>query len=216
MRTVVHGRITLAVHELRAGEGRPLLLLHGLGERTPAATPAHLAGLWMGPVLGLDFTGHGESTVPTGGGYYCEILMGDVDAAIEAVGPVTILGRGLGAYVGLLAAGARPTDVRGAVLADGPGLFGGSAGPSSPVVVTVDPSVPAPPDPYALVELARDVRPPDYATSFARQATHLSGLTTPLSVTAIGRPEWLAAVADEPGVQVCTLEEALATYADID
>ena len=216
MRTVTHGRITLAVHELQPGEGRPLLLLHGLGEQTPAALPAHLEDRWRGPVLGLDFTGHGASTVPVGGGYYCEILMGDVDAVVESTGPVTILGRGLGAYVGLLIAGARPIDVRGVVLTDGPGLFGGSAGPSSPAVVIVDPTAPSPPDPYALVELARDVRPPDYATSFTRQATHLSGLTTPISVAAIGRPPWLAAVVDEPGVQESTVDEALALYAGLD
>ena len=34
-----HGRVTLALHELRAGEGRALLLLHGLGERSPEALP---------------------------------------------------------------------------------------------------------------------------------------------------------------------------------
>ena len=33
-------RSQLALHELRAGAGRPLLLLHGLGERTPDAVPA--------------------------------------------------------------------------------------------------------------------------------------------------------------------------------
>ena len=210
----MHGKVRLALHELAAGEGRPLLLLHGLGEPTPASLPAHLDGRWPGPVLGLDFTGHGGSTVPVGGGYYCEVLMGDVDAVIAEVGPVTILGRGLGAYVGLLIAGSRPADVRGTVLADGPGMYGGSPGPSWPAVITVEPG--GPPDPYALLELSRDIRPPDYATSFARQATHLSGLATPLSVTAIGRPAWLAAVVEEPGVQTGPLDDALAAYAGVE
>ena len=34
-----HGRTELALHELRAGEGRPLLHLHGLAERAPAEAP---------------------------------------------------------------------------------------------------------------------------------------------------------------------------------
>ncbi len=207
-----HNKVELALHELRAGEGRPLLLLHGLGERAPREVPAAVAG-WPGPVHALDFTGHGESTVPAGGGYTCEVLMGDVDAAIAHLGPVTVLGRGLGAYVALLIAGARPEHVRGAILCDGPGLAGGGPDPGSPTVVRLDRTVPTPPDPFALLELARDVRPPDYATSFARQATHLSGLTTPISVCALGRPAWLEAVVGEPGVETADLEQALGLHA---
>ena len=68
---------------------------------------------------------HGD--VAAGGGYFCEALMADVDAAIAHLGQVTIFGRGLGAYVGLLAAGGRAEEVRGVILADGPGLAGGGA-----------------------------------------------------------------------------------------
>ena len=143
-----HNRIDLALHRLADGDdpsARPLLLLHGLGERTPAAVPDGLA--WPGPVLGLDFTGHGASTVPVGGGYTSEILVGDVDAALEELGQVTLLGRGLGAYIGLLIAAARPDRVRGVVLADGPGLVGGGMHPGSPSL-PYPPAAPAgPPDP---------------------------------------------------------------------
>ena len=45
-----HNKVQLALHELRAGEGGPLLHLHGLAERTPSAVPAHLEP-WPGPVL---------------------------------------------------------------------------------------------------------------------------------------------------------------------
>ena len=74
-------------------------------------------------------------------------------------------------------------------------------------------AAPPPPDPFALVELAADVRPPDYATSFARQATHLSGIERPISVCTLERPDWLRAIVDEPGVETCEVEEALDVYA---
>jgi pimeloyl-ACP methyl ester carboxylesterase len=119
-----HSKVELALHTLREGEGRALLLLHGLGERTPAAAPPELAA-WLGPIYGLDFTGHGQSTIPRGGGYTCEILMGDADTALRHLKQATLVGRGLGAYVALLLAGARPAEVRGAILRDGLGLAGG-------------------------------------------------------------------------------------------
>jgi pimeloyl-ACP methyl ester carboxylesterase len=208
---LTHGRIALGLHALREGDGRALLLLHGLGERTPADVPATVEG-WPGPIYGLDFTGHGASSMPAGGGYYAELLMGDVDAALAHLGTATVYGRGLGAYVALLVAGARADIVHGTILGDGPGLAGGGPTPGSPFVVLPAPARVVPPDPFALVELAQDVRPPDYATAFVRQATQSSELPEPIAVAARGRPEWLTAVAGEPGVLVTTLPEALALY----
>ena len=210
---LTHGRITLALHELCAGgDSHPLLVLHGLGERTPTHLSERVAA-WPGPIFGLDFTGHGGSTVPSGGGYYAELLMGDVDAALAHLGTATIYGRGLGAYIAVLIAGARPDAVHGAILDDGPGLAGGGVSPGTPFIVLPAPAKVVPPDPFALVELAADVRPPDYATAFARQATQHSELADPIAVVARGRPEWLAAVVDEPGVITATLPEAIALYA---
>ena len=208
---LVHNRVRLALHELRAGAGTPLLLLHGLGEATPAAVPAW-AARWPGPVQGLDFVGHGASTLPRGGGYTAEVLMADADAALAHLGPCIVLGRGLGGYIALLVAGARPTVVRGAIIADGPGLAGGGAYPA-----TLNLTVPAdagqgPPDPFALLELSRDVRPPDYAANFARMAVQLSGLDAPLAVSARVRPPWLQAVVDESGVVECALDDALGLF----
>ena len=75
-----------------------------------------------------------------------------------------------------------------------------------------NPAQAAPPDPFALVELSRDVRPPDYATAFVRQANELSGLERPISVCCAERPDWLAAVAKEPGALETSLPVALRLY----
>ena len=208
---LTHYRVQLALHHLRAGEGRALLLLHGLGEQSPAAVP-DWAAAWPGPVVALDFTGHGASTVPAGGGYSAEIMLGDADIALAHLGEATVVGRGLGAYVALMLAGARPQQVRGAILCDGPGLWGGASGPTSSSF-TVLPDERSAPDPYALLELSRDLRPRDYAALFARLAVEHSGLDEPITVTTVVRPPWLETVVGEVGVAEGTLAQALATYA---
>ena len=97
------------------------------------------------------------------------------------------------------------------MLCDGVGLTGGATGPTSGSFVHLPPRS-APPDPYALFELSRDLRPPDYATHFVRLALESSGLDEPIAVAAIMRPKWLAAVVEEVGVVTCSLADALATY----
>jgi pimeloyl-ACP methyl ester carboxylesterase len=206
-----HNKIELALHRLSDRSGQALLLLHGLGESSVTKLP-RWALAWPGPVAALDFTGHGQSTVPSGGGYSAEIMLADADVALAELGTATVVGRGLGAYVALMLAGARPQQVRGAVLCDGPGLAGGPIGPTSQSFVTLTPST-HPPDPYALFELSRDLRPPDYATLFVRMAMESSGLDEPIAVAAVVRPPWLAAVADEVGVASCSVEAAMAMYA---
>jgi pimeloyl-ACP methyl ester carboxylesterase len=219
---LTHGKIQLALHTLRrtpagGSTARPLLILHALGEAAPSYVPAWAAA-WPGAIAALDFTGHGESTVPRGGGYTAELLLGDADAALAALTggdperQITVIGRGLGAYIALQLAGARASQVHGAVLADGPGLAGGPTTPTSQSVFSLDADGSSP-DPYALVELGRDLRPPDYATSFVRLALDGSSLDEPITVSAVFRPEWLEAVADQPGVIDMGIEEALAAYA---
>ena len=153
---LTHNRVSLALHHLRDGEGRALLLLHGLGEAAPAEVPAWIDG-WAGPVAALDFTGHGRSTIPVGGGYTAEVLLADADTALAELGQATILGRGLGAYIALQLAGSRPADVIGAILADGPGLAGGATFATSQSFFVLPPAG-GPPDPYALAEMSQ--RPP--------------------------------------------------------
>ena len=213
---LTHNHATLALHRLADGDerSRPLLLLHGLGERTPDTVPS-VAALWPGPVYGLDFTGHGASTIPTGGGYSAEILLADADTAVRHLGPCTVVGRGLGAYVALLVAAARADTVHGTVLLDGPGMIASDNGPGSSSPLTIDRNAPAPPDPFALLELSRDIRSPDYAAVLARMALNGSPLEHPLVVDTVNRPAWLAAVVDEPGVLQTDAAGALATFAAV-
>ncbi|WP_394778371.1 alpha/beta fold hydrolase, partial [Undibacterium sp.] len=212
METIHHNRIKLALHKLKDGNGQPLLLLHGLGEHSPAQLPPEYAS-WPGPVHALDFTGHGASEVPRGGGYSCEFLMADADAALQHLGSATVAGRGLGAYVGLLLAGGRPQKVRGLILRDGPGLAGGGAGTKNPYMPIVDMQQPAPPDPYAIADLATDARPPAYAANYAMLAVQHSGLARPISVCTKELPEWLTAVMDLLSLERASFDDALKEYA---
>ena len=210
--TLVHNKIALALHQVRTGSGRALLMLHGRGES--ATEMSRLEVDWSGPVWALDFTGHGQSTVPFGGGYSCEILMADVDIALRRLGEATIVGRGLGAYIALLIAGARPSLVKGAVLLDGPGLAGGAVHVTSNTEITRVDRAGQAPDPWALIELSHDARPPTYVTTFARLAVNGSGVTDPIAVACKVTPPWVEAISAEPGVITdIALQEALDIYA---
>lgn len=205
---LTHNRVKLALHTLRYGQGPNLLLLHALGDHAPAETPLEFAS-WPGAIHALDFTGHGASTIPAGGGYTAEVLMADVDAALSMTGPATIAGKGLGAYIAVLIAGARPELVRGTILQDGAGLAGGGQQPG-PIVVRGVPGRTTAPDPFALVELGSDIRPPEYVARFAELAAENSGLATPIFVCCKSRPDWLKAVLATKGAVETTLEIALA------
>jgi pimeloyl-ACP methyl ester carboxylesterase len=210
-----HNRITLALHEIQSGTGRPLLLLHGLGESAQAMHSMNIQ--WNGPIWALDFTGHGHSTVPHGGGYSAEILMADVDIALRHLGQATIVGRGLGGYVAFLIAGARPELVRGVVIVDGPGISGGAIhATSSSEITSAGIRTGSTPDPWALIELSRDARPPNYAITFTRLAVTASPIDEPIAVTTRVTPPWIEAIRAEPGVLTgVTVDEALEIYAAI-
>ncbi len=208
---ITHNQVKLALHTLREGDGPSLLLLHALGEHSPAAVPPEFAQ-WPGRVFALDFTGHGASTVPGGGGYTAEVLMGDADAALWMTGPASLAGRGLGAYLALLIAGGRPELVRGAILLDGAGLAGGGDKPG-PLSIRGVPGHGKAPDPFALVELASDLRPPDYVSRFAELAAEHSGLDPAIAVCCKARPDWLKAVVATRGARELDLADAMTTYA---
>lgn len=207
---ITHNRVKLALHTLRTANGPALLLLHALGEHSADSVPADVAA-WPGSIHALDFTGHGASTIPNGGGYTAEVLMGDADMALSMTGPATVLGRGLGAYIAVMVAGARPNLVRGAILADGAGIGGGGDKPGALVVRGV-PGRATAPDPFALVELSSDLRPPEYVARFAELAAEHSGLTTPIAVCCRSRPDWLKAVLETKGAKEMELAAALEMF----
>ena len=83
-----HGRVSLALHELRGGSGPKLLCLHALGATSEAWREPSRA--WPGPVFALDFSGHGRSGRVRGGGYTPELLAGDADAALAHLGEAVL------------------------------------------------------------------------------------------------------------------------------
>jgi pimeloyl-ACP methyl ester carboxylesterase len=186
-----HGRIWLELHELVRRDGPALLLLHTLhgssrdwGDGAPAA--------WPGSVYALDFSGHGDSDWISGGGYYPELLASDADAALAHIGRAALAGAGLGAYVALLLAGARPESVPAALLLPGAGLDGSGAAPDYdrgfPILSPTAEPARTGCDPLVMI-LDDTVRPFDYAAAFAENASRLLLLEdhTP-------RPPWWEAV----------------------
>jgi len=189
-----HARVTLALHAFAAGEGAPLLLLHGLGGSAKDWRSAPID--WPGAVYALDFSGHGESAWVLGGAYTPELLVGDADAALAHLGTAHIAGAGLGAWVALLLAGTRPERVPGALLLPGAGLAGGgalpdfeSAGEGWILESSRAPRGDGPHDPLAR-SLDHDLRPIDYAEAFAVRARRLL-----LAEGGDARPPWWEAVA---------------------
>ena len=170
---IKHGLVTLELHERARRDGPALLLLHAL--YGSSADWGEAPATWPGAVFALDFAGHGHSEWVAGGAYYPELLVGDADAALAHIGRAAVAGAGLGAYVALLLAGARPDVVPAALLLPGSGVAGGGALPDFErefPQLTVGTARPGRCDPLVCT-LERDVRPVDYAESFARAARRI-------------------------------------------
>ena len=203
MTELVHGRVSLYLREQPSAAGPGLLLLHALGGSS-GDWQEH-ASAWPGPAHALDFCGHGRSGRLTGGAYYSELLAADADAALAHLGAVHVAGSGIGAYVALLLAGARPEAVAGALLLPGAGLAGGGPEPAAgdgtgnPYTPA---SLPAPErgllerpatDPRGVRLLEHELRPPDYARSFGEAARGLW-----LAEDGGARPPWWEALRPLP------------------
>jgi pimeloyl-ACP methyl ester carboxylesterase len=206
-----HGRVRLALHPLGAGSAPALLHLHAL--HSSAARLAAPAVDWLGAVFAVDFCGHGRSGWVAGGAYTPELLAGDGDAALARIGPACLAGEGIGAYVALLLAGARPELVPAALLLPGAGLEGGGSLPD--FSGRVDPewaqqasrpisagAARGESDPLVCA-LERDARPIDYVEAFAARARHLV-----LAEDGGLRPAWWEAVARSRSAERVAIGEA--------
>ncbi len=115
-----------------AGEGRPVLLLHGANDQ---------AGLWAKTVKPLrgahrfivpDLPGHGESA-PASGPLDLGMMLAGVEAVLDRESksePVTIVGNSMGGWLAVLYAEAHPERVQALVLEDAGGLSAEYTGPS--------------------------------------------------------------------------------------
>ncbi len=214
---VQHGRVQLSVRCANA-ETEPgaesasapkLLLLHellGSSDDWGALEP-----LWPGEVFALDFCGHGASDWLPGRGYTPELFVADADCVLATLadeGTVRVAGAGMGAYVGLLLAGARPDRIHAALLLPGRGFAGGGPLPRHDDVaareawlagIDTPERKPGEPGPDPLVARCDgDIRPVDYAEAFAEA---IAGANRRLLVGSTAeRPAWLTAAMASGGV----------------
>ncbi|NMO37264.1 alpha/beta fold hydrolase [Streptomyces sp. GMY01] len=97
-----------------------VLLLHGLMGRAShwAGTARWLSGRYR--AVALDQRGHGQSDKPPSSALTREAYVDDAEAAVEqlGLGPVLVIGHGMGALTGWQLAARRPDLVRGLVICD--------------------------------------------------------------------------------------------------
>jgi len=211
VRRLAHARLEIALHRLSSAaeagnDFPPLLLLHALGASAAAwrADPP----TWPGPVHALDFAGHGASDPVRGGGSSPEYFLGDADRALAALGDrAVVAGRGVGAYVALLLAGARADRVPAALLLPGAGIAGDASVPGTErwSVVTLESwerRIVADSAAYArgtdpMTSLAdHEHRPDDYVADFAAAARCLLLVGAPDPV-----PSWWQVAGSAPNAR---------------
>ena len=175
-----HGRVSIELNLLQGGTGEALLLLHAVGGYAADWGDAYRG--WPGPVFALDFAGHGRSDHVRGGGYYPEYFLADADLALERAGDrAAVAGAGVGAYVALLLAGARPDRVPAVLLLPGRGLVGGGTEPDVDgelgesfeqwqAQIEADASHYLPGSDPMVSSCEHDIRPLDYVAEFAAAA----------------------------------------------
>lgn len=115
-----------------AGDGAPLLFLHGTGDHAgswfdlaPAFTKRHR-------VVALDLPGHGESEPREGALAMSTVVAGAerMLAEISRERPAIVVGNSMGAWIATLLAHRHPGSVARLVLSDGGALPGSPGGPS--------------------------------------------------------------------------------------
>ncbi len=107
----------LDLRAVRAGHGRPIILLHGYGESLVAWQGVFDRLAFSGDVIALDLPGFGLSSKPAGG-YATEALATDVVRALDALGVrrAVIVGHSMGGAVAAALALLAPERVSALVL----------------------------------------------------------------------------------------------------
>jgi 3-oxoadipate enol-lactonase len=108
----------VSLHYLEAGEGTPLVLLHGVGSvaRTWDAQLAELSDRWR--CIAVDLRGSGESRAPAPS-ISIDAFAADAAELVRALdGPAHVCGLSLGGVVALRLAATEPEAVRSLVIAD--------------------------------------------------------------------------------------------------
>ena len=102
------------------GQGRPVVLLHGLMGRARTWWPIARELVSRGRVIGLDARGHGLSGRPADDAWGPVRMAADVLETIEEIdaGPVALVGHSMGGLHALLAAAVRPDLVSALVVED--------------------------------------------------------------------------------------------------
>lgn len=111
------------VHYEAAGEGRPVLLLHGWGASAPAMRPIFDALRSDHAVYALDFPGFGQSAlppVPWSVGDYAELVAAFLDSL--GIARADVIGHSFGGRVGIVLAAKWPAKVERLVLVDSAGI----------------------------------------------------------------------------------------------
>ena len=115
----------MRVHVERAGQGTPIVFVHGMG--STAATWANCMAALQGEheVVAVDLLGHGGSPVPDDPAEYTrDRALDDLDEVLATLSqPAVLVGHSLGGYLALAHAATRPGVARGiVVLNTGPGF----------------------------------------------------------------------------------------------
>lgn len=96
---------------------------------------------------------------------------------------------------------------------DRQGLAGGDASAKNPDLPVVDTVQPAPPDPFAIADLATDARPPTYACHYAMLAMQGSEPERPIAVYTCARSDWLTVTMSLLALEQTSLAVAMQDFA---
>jgi pimeloyl-ACP methyl ester carboxylesterase len=110
----------MSLHVESAGDGEPVVFLHGVANSSRTYGWLDLADYRM---VFVDFRGHGASP-RAAGTYRLEDYIADALSVLEGVGPATLVGHSLGGVVAWSVAQLRPELVRAAFLEDPPLYMG--------------------------------------------------------------------------------------------